>query len=1192
MSSYLSGTLAQPVYVRQYPGERATINSGLVVAGNYVWYWGFEVANLNWPWPRYTSTSGSFPGGKPADGVAFTQGSVGCKLINVVVRDSADGVADQQESSATEIYGTLTYNNGWSAPDRGHGHGLYIQNASSIPKLLTNNITYNSFDIGIQAYGAAGPVAHIHLDGNVAFNAGLPDGKRVDNVIFAAGGVKQDIKIANSVFYNPLDAAADNTGFNEMDALWASGMNLDLDIRGSFWVGATPTTHTTLLLRNWQSVLFQGNTVVGPLDVQGITTYNWSGNTYYKSAPPPGIDQASAVFNHNPTGVTTLVQPNRYEPGRAHIIVMNWDKTPTVSVDVTSSGLTAGTQYEVRDSQNFYGDPILTGTYDGNPITLPMVLTQVAPVVGAASTPPHTSAEFNAFILAPKGTLPPVPPPPGSQPAISLNKSSLTFNGINGGAAPSGQSLTVTNSGPSGAVLNWYAVGSQPWLSTLPLSGQLAGGASSAFTVSVSTAGLAVGTYNGTLTVTDPYASNNPQTVNVSLTVSLPPPPSGQSYLINMFPGTVRNDFTGFVGMRLAVGPTAMTVSSLGRLMSTGNTDTHTLKLVNAATGADVPGGAVAVSMAGKTPGTFVYGVLATPVILAANGAYYVGSQEASGKDRWYDLNTTVLTTSDATVTSAAWADATWHTLGGNGNAYVPVNFGYTLGGTEPPPPPPPPPPSGLQLITGTTAGSSRNDFTGWVGLRLAVGQAPLTVSGLGRLMVQGNSRTHVVKLVNAATGVDVPGGSVSVSMLGGTPGSFVYAALASPVVLTANSAYYLATQETANQDTWYDANTIVQTTADASVTQAVYFDSSWHLMGSANRAYGPPNLTYAPGGTTPPPPPPPPPPGGTAFITGQSLSGPRRDFSGWVGMQLRVAASAVSVTALGRIVTPGDSASHVVKLVNASTGLDVPGGSATVPTASATAGSLSYATLTAAVTLAPNTTYYLVTQEVSAGDGWYDLSTTVQTTNVATVLSAVYGVGSAYIPTGSSGHTYGPVGFLYQQGGTTPPGTGANAASFIKIDSTTGGTWKGVYGADGQAIAGGLPLYPTYAQVAIGGGAQTWTWASSTPDLRALQKSSNPNDRIASVWYSATVFTINLNLTDGNTHQVALYAMDWDNGSRSQRVEVLDAVSQSVLDSRTLSNFSQGQYMVWNIQGSVILRVTRLAGANAVINGIFFGGN
>ena len=39
----LTGTSATPIVVRQYPGERATIDGNLHVHGAYAIYWGFEI---------------------------------------------------------------------------------------------------------------------------------------------------------------------------------------------------------------------------------------------------------------------------------------------------------------------------------------------------------------------------------------------------------------------------------------------------------------------------------------------------------------------------------------------------------------------------------------------------------------------------------------------------------------------------------------------------------------------------------------------------------------------------------------------------------------------------------------------------------------------------------------------------------------------------------------------------------------------------------------------------------------------------------------------------------------------------------------------------------------------------------------------------------------------------------------------
>ena len=181
----LAGTPSTPVYIRQYPGERATIQGGLGIYGSYAWYWGLEISNN---WTRSTGDCGSFPSIKAADAVFFAQGVTGAKLINMVIHDSANGISDQQEAFATEDYGNIIYNNGWaSSCDRGHGHALYLQNNGSSVKLVQDNIGFNSFDIGMQAYGGSASVSNLAFVGNVMFNNGAPGGHRVDNMYVGGG---------------------------------------------------------------------------------------------------------------------------------------------------------------------------------------------------------------------------------------------------------------------------------------------------------------------------------------------------------------------------------------------------------------------------------------------------------------------------------------------------------------------------------------------------------------------------------------------------------------------------------------------------------------------------------------------------------------------------------------------------------------------------------------------------------------------------------------------------------------------------------------------------------------------------------------------------------------------------------------------------------------------------------------------
>jgi uncharacterized protein (TIGR03437 family) len=199
----------------------------------------------------------------------------------------------------------------------------------------------------------------------------------------------------------------------------------------------------------------------------------------------------------------------------------------------------------------------------------------------------------------------------------------------------------------------------------------------------------------------------------------------------------------------------------------------------------------------------------------------------------------------------------------------------------------------------------------------------------------------------------------------------------------------------------------------------------------------------------------------------------------------------------------------------------------------------------------------------------------TIATATAVTLTASYQGVST------SSSLTINP------GGASSGPTSGASVA-FVALDTTTQGAWKSKYGSDGYTIVDDSSNNPGYVIVSPSSAAD-YVWASSTTDVRALQKSSG-TDRIASTWYAKTVFNVDLNFTDRSIHQVAIYCLDWDFGGRAQTVEVLDGASSTVLDTRSIANFSGGVYLVWNISGHVKLRVTQTSASfNGVVSGVFF---
>jgi len=162
-------------------------------------------------------------------------------------------------------------------------------------------------------------------------------------------------------------------------------------------------------------------------------------------------------------------------------------------------------------------------------------------------------------------------------------------------------------------------------------------------------------------------------------------------------------------------------------------------------------------------------------------------------------------------------------------------------------------------------------------------------------------------------------------------------------------------------------------------------------------------------------------------------------------------------------------------------------------------------------------------------------------------------------------------------------------AAKFVKTDEKTAGNWKETYGAEGAIIVADSTKAPKYGTVTPAD-KEDYTWADSTDEERALKKSAaDAKDRLAACWYSATAFTIDINLTDDAEHQVAIYSLDWDTETREMTVEVQNGETGAKLDAQNVKDVHNGKYLVWNVKGHVKLLVTKVGDPNAVVSAVFF---
>ncbi len=172
-----------------------------------------------------------------------------------------------------------------------------------------------------------------------------------------------------------------------------------------------------------------------------------------------------------------------------------------------------------------------------------------------------------------------------------------------------------------------------------------------------------------------------------------------------------------------------------------------------------------------------------------------------------------------------------------------------------------------------------------------------------------------------------------------------------------------------------------------------------------------------------------------------------------------------------------------------------------------------------------------------------------------------------------------------------TAPATGTSA-TFLKQDTTTHGNWINTYGSSGyEVISSGNSYINLPAGVTVTpAGQSSYTWAAPpSTATQALEVPPGGATRIASVWYSATSFTVDVNIPSGQSYNLELYVLDYDAKGRSEQIQLSNQATGAVLSTQSVSSFSAGVYLNWTISGNVLITFTNKGGTNAVLNGLFF---
>ena len=414
--STVRGAAGAPVVVRQYPGERAVIDgagtasstSVFYVGGDYTVFWGFEITNSD-PLRTTTSLANNVRPNVVSNYASHT------RYLNLVVHDGGVAFYNEPTAQDVEIVGCIIFNNGWQAPDRGHGHGLYLKSYAG-PVVARDNIVFNQFGYGVHAYtnAGSGQIINQRYEGNVAFNNGtLATNSTSANILLGgADYADADVLVDNLTYFS---AGAGGTNVQVGYGTLANG---SVTLQNNRFIGGS----TVLDVGYWNQATLSGNELVGTgrvvaLHDNSLAGYAWTGTQHFRdplstswqflgvSYPwlvwqaTTGLGLSDLATSGTPIAAEVFVRPNPYEAGRANIVVYNWDRRGSVPLDLTGI-LPVGAQYEIRNVQNLFSAPVASGTYAGGSISLPLAVVPPPAPIGMSSSPaPGTGADFHVFVI-------------------------------------------------------------------------------------------------------------------------------------------------------------------------------------------------------------------------------------------------------------------------------------------------------------------------------------------------------------------------------------------------------------------------------------------------------------------------------------------------------------------------------------------------------------------------------------------------------------------------------------------------------------------------------------------------------------------------------------------------------------------------------------------------------------------------
>lgn len=447
--------------------EDPSDNIVLGVYGNLVHYNNFEITclgNINrlayeTEFHENCNPTGGFHKMVGINNVGST--SVPTKNIfsNLVIRNiPGTGMGSWKDTSDSEVYGCLIYNNGYIRHQKvncsnntyeilGKGPGIYTQNRSNKNRRFENNIFHNNYDSGILVWSASTDsttnpfIKNYLIKNNIFINNGGPQRddtpaivvnsqsstNQPENININANSFylnnrsnyisgltvnnTKSIKIENNSFYKSIAFSRfystskniffhNNFGFGKRIQIFSNAT----DYAANTWNFNNNTYYTMNLFEDMFQV-----TLGPPATLYSLSTFQSIYNDELDSQRDSMTGENDGTqYMHSPTLSPRInVTQNKYNPNIFTVSIFNpnpyYLPFDNITVDLSNFAIPDNRNYVIKNPENYFGSPIGSGIYDttNSSITFPMTATASIelPTGYYLTTPLHSLKDFHAFIL-------------------------------------------------------------------------------------------------------------------------------------------------------------------------------------------------------------------------------------------------------------------------------------------------------------------------------------------------------------------------------------------------------------------------------------------------------------------------------------------------------------------------------------------------------------------------------------------------------------------------------------------------------------------------------------------------------------------------------------------------------------------------------------------------------------------------